>query len=99
MTEQQTRTRNVLVENLLTFDRTFGDHKISVLAGYTYQDSRYRYMQGSGQGMPTGIKEIDAAAQGLAVSGNSSRRRVDFNLRSCVLFLQESLFVDGDYPS
>ncbi len=73
VTEQQTRTRNVLVENLLTFDRTFGDHKISVLAGYTYQDSRYRYMQGSGQGMPTGIKEIDAAAQGLAVSGNSSR--------------------------
>lgn len=73
VTEQQTRTRNVLVENLLTFDRTFGDHKISVLAGYTYQDSRYRYMQGSGQGMPTGIREIDAAAQGLAVSGNSNR--------------------------
>ena len=57
----------------MTFDRTFGDHKISVLAGYTYQDSRYRYMQGSGQGMPTGIREIDAAAQGLAVSGNSNR--------------------------
>ena len=73
VTEQQTRRRNVLVENLLTFDQTFGDHKISVLAGYTYQDSRYRYMQGSGQGMPTGIMEIDAAAQGLAVSGNSSR--------------------------
>lgn len=72
-TEQQTRTRNILVENLLTFDRTFGDHKLSVLAGYTYQDSRYRYLQGSGQGMPTGITEIDAAAQGLAVSGNSTR--------------------------
>ena len=73
VTEQQTRTRNILVENLLTFDRTFGDHKVSALVGYTYQDSRYRYMQGSGQGMPTGITEIDAASQGLAVSGNSSR--------------------------
>ena len=67
VTEQQTRTRNILVENLLTFDRTFGDHKVSALVGYTYQDSRYRYMQGSGQGMPTGITEIDAASQGLAV--------------------------------
>lgn len=46
---------------------------MSALVGYTYQDSRYRYMQGSGQGMPTGITEIDAASQGLAVSGNSSR--------------------------
>lgn len=73
VTEQQTRTRNVLVENLLTYDQTFGDHKISLLAGYTYQDSRYRFLQGSGQGMPVGIHEIDAAAGGLAVSGRSAR--------------------------
>lgn len=73
LTEQQTRTRNVLVENLLTFDRTFGDHKVSALVGYTYQDSRYRYIQGSGQGMPTGIKELDASSQGMAVSGYSNR--------------------------
>lgn len=73
VTEQQTRTRNVLVENLLTYDQTFGDHKISLLAGYTYQDSRYRFLQGSGQGMPVGIHEIDAAAGGLAVSGRSTR--------------------------
>ena len=73
LTEQEQRRRNILVENLLTFDKEFGEHKISLLAGYTYQDFRYRYMQGSGQGMPTGIKELDAAAQGLNVSGNSSR--------------------------
>lgn len=73
VTEQQQKKRNILVENLLTFDREFGDHKISLLAGYTYQDSRYRFMQGSGQGMPEGIKELDAASQGLNVSGNSSR--------------------------
>lgn len=71
--EQQTRTRNILVEHLLTFDRTFGDHKVSALAGYSYQDTRYRYLQGSGQGMPEGIKEIDAAAQGITSSGYSNR--------------------------
>lgn len=71
--EQQTRTRNVLVENLLTFDKTFGEHKISLLAGYTYQDTRYRYLTGSGQGMPTGIKELDAASGGLFAGGSLTR--------------------------
>ena len=73
LVEQQTRTRNILVEHLLTYDQTFGNHKVSALVGYSYQDTRYRYLQGSGQGMPTGIMELDAAAQGLGVSGNSTR--------------------------
>lgn len=73
LSEEQTRTRNILVENLLTFDRIFGDHKISLLAGYTYQDSRYRYIRGEGQGMPGNITELDAASTGLYVSGNSTR--------------------------
>lgn len=72
-TEEQQRRRNILVENLLTFDRTFGDHKISLLAGYTYQDSRYRLLRGSGQGMPESIFELDAASGGLFASGNSTR--------------------------
>lgn len=71
--DQQSRTRNILVEHLFSFDRTFGDHKVSALAGYTYHDSRYRYLEGSGQGMPGSIKEIDAAASGLTSSGNSTR--------------------------
>lgn len=72
-TETQTRTRNILLEHLLTFDRTFGDHKISLLAGYSFQDTRYRYLSAWGQGMPTGIRELDAAASGLGNSGNSNR--------------------------
>lgn len=72
-TEEQQRRRNILVENLLTFDRTFGDHKISLLAGYTYQDSRYRLLRGSGQGMPESIFELDAASGGLFASGSSTR--------------------------
>lgn len=73
LSEEQTRTRNILVENLLTFDRTFGDHKISLLAGYTYQDSQYRYLLGEGQGMSGTIKELDAATSGLYTSGNFTR--------------------------
>lgn len=73
VTERQTRTRNILAEHLLTYDRTFGDHKISAFAGYSYQDTRFRYLQSSGEGMPDGIKELDAAAGGLGVQGRSTR--------------------------
>lgn len=73
LTEQQTRTRNLLLEHLLTFDKTFGAHKVSLLAGYSYQDTRYRYLSGSGQEMPEGIKELDSAATGIGNSGNSYR--------------------------
>ena len=73
LTERQRRRRNILVENLLTFDRTFGDHKISALAGYTYQDSRYRHLQAYGESLPDGLEEIDSATLNRSNEGNSWR--------------------------
>lgn len=70
LTERQRRRRNILVENLLTFDRTFGEHKISALAGYTYQDSRFRHIQAYGEGLPQGLEEIDAATTNRSNEGN-----------------------------
>ena len=71
--ERQRRRRNILVENLLPFDRTFGEHKISALAGYTYQDSRFRHIQAYGEGLPQGLEEIDAATTNRSNEGNSWR--------------------------
>ena len=73
LTDRQRRRRNILVENLLTFDRTFGEHKISALAGYTYQDSRFRHIQAYGEGLPQGLEEIDAATTNRSNEGNSWR--------------------------
>lgn len=73
LTERQRRRRNILVENLLTFDRTFGEHKISALAGYTYQDSRFRHIQAYGEGLPQELEEIDAATTNRSNEGNSWR--------------------------
>lgn len=71
--ETQTRRRNVLVENLISYDATFGKHKVSALAGYSYQDTRYRLLYGFGKGMSTGIQEIDGASEGLTTNGNTTR--------------------------
>ncbi len=73
LTEQMTRRRNVLVENLLSYDNTFGEHKISALAGYTYQDSRFRYLQAYGEQLPDGLEEIDASTTNRTNAGYSTR--------------------------
>lgn len=73
MTEERRRYNNILVENLLTFDRTFGDHKVSVLAGYTFQDTKFRYLVAKGKGMPDGLYEIDAATTDRTNGGYSTR--------------------------
>lgn len=73
MTEERNNYNNLLVENLLTFDRTFGDHKVSVLAGYTYQNNKYRYLVAKGKGMPDGLIEIDAATTDRTNGGYSTR--------------------------
>lgn len=93
LTERQRRRRNILVENLLTFDRTFGEHKISALAGYTYQDSRFRHIQAYGEGLPQGLEEIDAATTNRSNEGNSWRSvltsilgRVFYSYQSKYLF-------------
>ena len=66
------RTVNVLLENLLTYDREFGDHKISLLAGYTYSNSEYHYLSGKGSALAEGIYELGSSAEGRSSDGNSS---------------------------
>lgn len=63
MTEYRYQKNNSLIENLLTFDQTFGKHKISALLGYSYQNYHTRYILASGKGLPEGITEVGAATQ------------------------------------
>lgn len=73
LSEERKRWNNMLIENLLSFERTFGDHKISALVGYSFQDNRYRYMVAKGKGLPEGLKEIDAATVERTNGGSSDR--------------------------
>lgn len=43
------------------------------MAGYTYQDSRFRHIQAYGEGLPQGLEEIDAATTNRSNEGNSWR--------------------------
>lgn len=63
MKDDKKTSNNLLIENLLSFDQTFGKHKVSALLGYSYQNYHSRYIMASGKGMPDGIYEVGAATQ------------------------------------
>ena len=48
----ENQTRNWTVENLLTYDRTFGKHNINVVGMYSAEQTTYEQSGGSAQGIP-----------------------------------------------
>lgn len=69
--DERSTSNNLLVENLLTFDKTFGKHKITALGGYAYQNFKNDYLMASGRGLPEGIYEVGAATRDRLNNGNS----------------------------
>jgi TonB-linked SusC/RagA family outer membrane protein len=58
------RTGALTWNNLLTWDKTFGDHNINLLAGHEFYTRNYSYMEGSGQGiMSIGTYELESATR------------------------------------
>lgn len=47
------KNTTVINENYLTFDRTFGDHSITLTGGYSYQKERFEQFSGGSQGFIT----------------------------------------------
>lgn len=47
-TDQQTNTRNYSTDQLLTYDNTFGEHRINVLVGYTAQEETTTLLNAGG---------------------------------------------------
>ena len=48
----ENQTRNWAVENLLTYDRTFGKHNINLVGMYSAEETTYEQTGGSAQGIP-----------------------------------------------
>ena len=67
LSKTNTRTLSYTFNQLLTYDRTFGDHSLNLLAGHEY----YRYKYNYALGEKTGI-----------VGGRSEERRVGKECRS-----------------
>lgn len=69
--ESRNETEYILAENTLTYDKTFGKHSINALAGYTFQNTKYRELTGSKSGMPPGVRVLDAGTVNTAAGSNA----------------------------
>ncbi|WP_316748551.1 TonB-dependent receptor [Pedobacter gandavensis] len=79
VSKSNTRTYSWTWNNVATYDKTFGDHHLSVLAGQELYKYNYRVISGSRQRFVLpGFYEPDAAAQLTGFSGNS----IDYTLLS-----------------
>jgi len=69
--EGRNETKNRLLEHTLSYDNSFGDHKIQALLGYTNQNTEYRQLSGSKSGMPPGVKVLDGGTTNIASGSNA----------------------------
>ncbi|TVP50849.1 MAG: TonB-dependent receptor [Mongoliibacter sp.] len=58
-----TRSNNWINENVLTYQKNFGDHNLNILLGNTLQENQFLRTQAFGQGFPSNsFKRIESAA-------------------------------------
>ena len=61
LSKTNTRTLSYTFNQLLTYDRTFGDHSLNLLAGHEYYRYKYNYANGEKTGIVGGIDELGPA--------------------------------------
>ncbi|MDN5284831.1 MAG: hypothetical protein JWR38_1105 [Mucilaginibacter sp.] len=93
-TETHQSDLNVLNENTLTFNKSFGDHNLSILAGEAYQKDNYSSLQAGGTGFPgNDIPRLSAAAvKTTATSGGTSNVLLSYFGRANYNYKEKYLF-------
>lgn len=69
LSKKNTRVLSYTFNQLVTYDRTFGDHSINVLLGHEYYRYKYNYANAEKTGIVDGIDELDPA---VTTTENSS---------------------------
>ena len=92
LTDYWYRNHTTTWENILTYDRTFGQHSVSVLLGHSAIRSRYYESSGYIEGFPTdNIHELSGGSKNPAVKGKTEH----YSLQS--FFGRVNYVFDGRY--
>ncbi|MFD2571291.1 TonB-dependent receptor [Spirosoma soli] len=70
LSENRDEANFFLQEHTLTYTKTFGKSSVQALAGYTFQNGRYRGLSGSKSGMPMGVEVLDAGTTNIAAGSS-----------------------------
>ncbi len=93
-TDQQINTRNYSADQLLTYNNTFGDHRINVLVGYTAQDEKITTLNAGGTQYPNDLTPfLGSAALKTGVNSGETGWSLDaFFGRINYVFAEKYLF-------
>lgn len=73
LTQSKDESYEYLVENILTYNKTFDDFSVNLLGGYTQQNAFYSDINGYIQGFPSNeLQVIDAGTGSFTLGGNEA---------------------------
>ncbi len=77
VTKTNSRTLSYTLNELLTWQKTFGEHSLNLLAGHEYYRYTYNYASGSKSGIVDGIDELGSAVTTLSNNSYSSNYAIE----------------------
>lgn len=77
VTKENNRNMSYTVNNLLTYDKSFGDHSLNVLLGQEAYAMHFQYLQAAKRGLPfKGLTEIASASEMNSMDSYQSNYRL-----------------------
>jgi len=92
------RTFSYTLNNLLSFDKSFGEHHINVLAGQEVYKYKYNAMGASRRGFPLpGLYEISAASTLTGATSSEDNYRLESYLSKAEYNFDQKYFISGSF--
>ncbi|MDL2245743.1 SusC/RagA family TonB-linked outer membrane protein [Parabacteroides sp. OttesenSCG-928-J18] len=86
------------INNLLTYDKTFGDHRVNVLLGQEAYALHYKYLQAAKRGLPfLGLTEIDSASEMASMRSYYDKYRLLSWLSRMEYEYKDRYYVSGSF--
>jgi len=94
------RNFSYTLNNLLTYDKSFGDHQLSVLLGQEAYLTRYKYLSASKRGFPfAGLTEISAASEMNSMGSSEENYRLLSYLSRLEYDYADKYYISGSFRS
>lgn len=78
ITKSNSKSLGYTFNQVLSYERTFGNHSVDALLGHEWYAYKQDYLQGGKTGVPFGgLFELDAATTMTSVAGNSDKLRIE----------------------
>lgn len=92
------RNFSYTMNNLLTYDKTFGDHSLSVLVGQEAYSMNFRHLEAKKRGFPFGgVTEIDGASEMASMSSYQNNYRLLSWLSRVEYDFRDRYYISGSF--